>query len=133
MSSSYASDYKDLLGILFEKIWGRHELEINLGKLRWEFTVVPHHAERMMGGWVSVTVGRRLSHKGKTPMEEDDADASDSEQGESSHPSSRGATRSSEDAEGVGRNISDLGDGSAVFDEDTVPPQAWLTDEEWQE
>ncbi|ERN04675.1 hypothetical protein AMTR_s00076p00121100, partial [Amborella trichopoda] len=50
MSTSYASDCKELLSIPFEKIKGRHDLEMHLGKLRWEFTGVPHSAKRMIGG-----------------------------------------------------------------------------------
>ncbi|ERM98531.1 hypothetical protein AMTR_s00113p00105950 [Amborella trichopoda] len=68
MSTSYASDCKELLGISFEKIRGRHDSEIHIKKLRWEFTRVPHRAERMMGGRApqfSVSVGRRPSHKGR--------------------------------------------------------------------
>ncbi|ERM95450.1 hypothetical protein AMTR_s00008p00255650 [Amborella trichopoda] len=104
MSTSYAFDCKELLGIPFEKIKGWHDSEIHLGKLRWEFTRVPHRVERMMDGCAP--------------------------QGEFSHPSSRGAARSSGDAEGVGHDIPDLGDGSAFFDEDTVPLLAVLIDEE---
>ncbi|ERN11859.1 hypothetical protein AMTR_s00020p00125080 [Amborella trichopoda] len=77
MSTNYASDCKELLGIPFEKIRGRHDSEIHLGKLRWEFTGVPHCAERMMIGGcaphVSVSMGRRPSHRGKVPVEEDGA------------------------------------------------------------
>ncbi|ERN12074.1 hypothetical protein AMTR_s00035p00192740 [Amborella trichopoda] len=105
MSTSYVSKYKELLGIPFEKIKGRHDSEIHLGKLRWDFTGVPHLTERMMGG--------------RAP------------QGESSHPSSRGAARSSGDAEQVERDIPYLCDGSAFFYVDTAPPQALLTDEDW--
>ncbi|ERM98767.1 hypothetical protein AMTR_s00082p00164090 [Amborella trichopoda] len=71
MSTSYASDCKELLGIPFEKVRGRHDSEIHLGKLRWEFTGVPHCAKRMMGGRApqdSVSVGRRPSRKGKAPV-----------------------------------------------------------------
>ncbi|ERN16691.1 hypothetical protein AMTR_s00051p00206000 [Amborella trichopoda] len=50
MSTSYASKCKKLLGIPFEKVRGRHDSEIHLGEQRWEFTGVPHRAERMMGG-----------------------------------------------------------------------------------
>ncbi|ERM97365.1 hypothetical protein AMTR_s00073p00196130 [Amborella trichopoda] len=116
MSTSYASDCKELLGIPFEKIRGRHDSEIHLGKLRWEFTRVPHCAKRMIGGRaprVLVSVGRRPSHRGKASMKEDVAGV--------------------RDAEGVGLDTPDLGDGSAFFDEDTVPPQGLLTDEEWRE
>ncbi|ERN02528.1 hypothetical protein AMTR_s00083p00122040 [Amborella trichopoda] len=122
MSTSYAYDCKELLGISLEKINRRHDSEIHLGKLRWEFTGVPHRAERMMGGrapQVSVFVGRRPSHKGKAPVGEDGVGMSESVQGESSHPSSRGAG----DAEGVGRDIPDLGNGSTFFNEDT----GWVT------
>ncbi|ERN04717.1 hypothetical protein AMTR_s00076p00192250 [Amborella trichopoda] len=66
-------------------------------------------------------------------MGEDGARASESVQDESRHHLSRGAARSSGDVEGVGRDIPDLGDGSTFFDEDTVPPQTSLTDEEWRE
>ncbi|ERN16686.1 hypothetical protein AMTR_s00051p00205220 [Amborella trichopoda] len=123
-------------GISLEKIKGRRDSEIHLGKLRLEFTGVPHRAERRMGDrapQVSVSVGRRLSHKGKAPVREEGAGVSESVRGESSHPSFRGAARSSGDAKGVGSDIPDLGDGSAFFYEDTVPPQMSLTDEEWQE
>ncbi|ERM93738.1 hypothetical protein AMTR_s00004p00260860 [Amborella trichopoda] len=65
-------------------------------------------------------------------MEEDNARVSDSVQGESSHPSTRGDAQSSGDAKGVGRDTPNLGDGSSFFDEDTVPPHVSLTDEEWQ-
>ncbi|ERN08838.1 hypothetical protein AMTR_s00015p00058540 [Amborella trichopoda] len=127
MSTSYASDCKELLGIPFEEIRGRHDSKIHLGKLRWEFTGVPHRLERMIGGHAPVSVGRRPSHREKAPVEEDDA------RGESSHPSTGGAARSSRDAEGVGRDTPYLGDESAFFDEDTVPPLVLLTDEEWRE
>ncbi|ERN04718.1 hypothetical protein AMTR_s00076p00192270 [Amborella trichopoda] len=50
MSTKYASDCKELLSISLEKISGRHNSEIHLGKLSWEFTRVPHLAETMMGG-----------------------------------------------------------------------------------
>ncbi|ERM97396.1 hypothetical protein AMTR_s00127p00099910 [Amborella trichopoda] len=136
MSTSYASDCKELLGISLEKIRGRHDSEIHLGKLRWEFTGVPHSAGRMMGGHapqVSVSVGRRLSHKGKALVGEAGVWATELVQGESSHPLSKGVARSSGDAEGVRCDIPDLGDGSAFLDEDTMPPQASLTDEEWRE
>ncbi|ERN16671.1 hypothetical protein AMTR_s00051p00177750 [Amborella trichopoda] len=135
MSTSYASDCKDVLGILFEKIRGRHDLDIHLGKLRWEFTAVPHRAERMIGGrspQVLVFVCRRPSHKGKAPVGEWCL-VSESIQGESSRSSSRSAARSSGDAKGVKSDIPDLSDGSAIFDEDTMPPQVSLTDEEWRE
>ncbi|ERN16540.1 hypothetical protein AMTR_s00031p00138370 [Amborella trichopoda] len=102
MSTSYTSECKELVCIPFKKIRGRYDSEIHLGKLR------------------------RPSHKGKAPVEEDGAGTSESVQGEFSHPSSRGVARSSRDAEGVGHDISDLGDGSAFFDEDIVPPQAFL-------
>ncbi|ERN18201.1 hypothetical protein AMTR_s00054p00218090 [Amborella trichopoda] len=136
MSTSYASDYKELLGIPFEKIRGRHDSEINLGKLRWEFTGVPYRAERMIGGrapCVSIFVGGRQSHRGKAPVEEDGAGVSESVEGESSHPLHEGAARSSGDVEGVGRDTLDLGDGSTFFYEDTVPPQVLLADEELRE
>ncbi|ERN16613.1 hypothetical protein AMTR_s00051p00034040 [Amborella trichopoda] len=116
ISSCYAFDCKELLGIPFEKIKGRHDSEIHLGKLRWEFTRVPHRAERMIGGCaphVSGYVGRRPSHRGKALVEEDGVGV--------------------RDAEGVGCDTPDLGDGSAFFNEDTVPSQVLLTDEEWQE
>ncbi|ERM95456.1 hypothetical protein AMTR_s00008p00259640 [Amborella trichopoda] len=106
---------------------------------------VPFHCEvatlplplRMLPGFlgfgvrVSIYVGRRPSHRGKAPVEEDGAGASESVQGVSSHPSSRGAAQSSRDAEGVGCDIPDLVDGGAFFDEDTVPPSGFLTYEEW--
>ncbi|ERN10451.1 hypothetical protein AMTR_s00026p00231340 [Amborella trichopoda] len=107
MSTSYDCGCKELLGIPFDKIRGRHDSEIHLGKLRWEFIGVAHLARRMMGG--------------RAP------------QGESSYPSSRGVARSSGDEEGVGCDIPNLGDGSTFFDEDAVPPQTSLTDEEWRE
>ncbi|ERN12240.1 hypothetical protein AMTR_s00034p00218780 [Amborella trichopoda] len=136
MSISYASDCKELLGIPFEKIRGRHDSKISLGKIRWEFTGVSHRAERMIGGRasrVSVSVSRRPSHRGKAPMEEDAAEVSESVQGESSHPSTEGAARSSGDAEVAGHDTPDLGYRSALFDEDMVSPQVSLTDEEWRE
>ncbi|ERN12055.1 hypothetical protein AMTR_s00035p00152670 [Amborella trichopoda] len=98
LSTSYASDSKELLGIPFEKIRGKHDSDIHLGKLRRPF------------------------YKGKAPVEEDDAGVSESMQGESSQPSSS-----------VGCDTPDHGDGSAFFDEDTVPPQASLADEEARE
>ncbi|ERN18427.1 hypothetical protein AMTR_s00189p00031800 [Amborella trichopoda] len=70
MSTSDASDCKELLGIPFEKIRGRHDSEIHLGKLR-----------------------------GKAPVEEDSARMSESVQDETSHPSTRGDDRSSGDVE----------------------------------
>ncbi|ERN06754.1 hypothetical protein AMTR_s00005p00110250 [Amborella trichopoda] len=76
---------------------GRHDSVISLGKLRFEFTGVPHCAGRVMGGHpphVSVSVGMRPSRRGKAPMEEDGAGESESVQGESSQPSTRGAARS---------------------------------------
>ncbi|ERM97838.1 hypothetical protein AMTR_s00118p00101010, partial [Amborella trichopoda] len=136
MSTSYASDCKELLNIPFEKFRGRHDSEIHLGKQWWEFTGVPHHAKRMIGGrapHVSVSVGRRPSHRGKATVEEDGPGVSESVQRESSHPSTGGAGRSSGDAERVEHDTPNLGDGSAFSDEDTVPPQLYLTDEEWRE
>ncbi|ERN12185.1 hypothetical protein AMTR_s00034p00129610 [Amborella trichopoda] len=116
MFTSYGSYCKGILGIPFEKIRGRYDSEIHLGKLRWEFTGVLHYAERMIGGrapQVSVSVGRRPSHKGQAPVEEDGAGVSESMQGESSYPLSRGAAQSSGDAKGVGHDIPDLGDESS--------------------
>ncbi|ERN16548.1 hypothetical protein AMTR_s00031p00150190 [Amborella trichopoda] len=135
MSTIYASDCKELLGIPFEKIRGRHDSEIHLQKIRWEFTGVPHRVERRMGGrapQVSVSVGRRPSHKGKAPVEEDGVGVSESVQGESSHPSSKCVARSSRDAEGVVCDTPDLGDASTFYYEDTVPRQVSLTDDEWE-
>ncbi|ERN04615.1 hypothetical protein AMTR_s00075p00173870, partial [Amborella trichopoda] len=86
MSTSHAFDSKELLGIPLEKIRGRHDSEIRLGKLVWEFTGVPHCARRLMGGrapQVLVSVSRRPSHKGKAPVEEDGAGASELVQEES--------------------------------------------------
>ncbi|ERN02292.1 hypothetical protein AMTR_s00084p00075840 [Amborella trichopoda] len=134
MFTSYASDCKELLGVPFEKIRGRHDSEIYLGQLRWEFTGVPHCAERMIGGrapHVSVSLGRRPSHREKAPVEENGAGVSELVKGESSHLSTRGAARSSGDAEGVWRDTPNLGDGSTFFDEDTLTPQVLLIDEEW--
>ncbi|ERM93883.1 hypothetical protein AMTR_s00139p00081730 [Amborella trichopoda] len=105
MSTSYASDYKELFGIPFEKIKGRHDSEIHLGKLRWEFTGVPHCAERMIGGRappISIFLGRRPSRWGKGLMEEDGVGGMQRE---------------------FGRDTPYLSDGSTFFDEDTVPPQ----------
>ncbi|ERN12943.1 hypothetical protein AMTR_s00050p00224980 [Amborella trichopoda] len=67
MPTSYASDCKELLGIPFQKIRGRHDLEIQFGKLWWEFTGIPHSAERMIGGrapHISVSVEVMLDHQG---------------------------------------------------------------------
>ncbi|ERM96818.1 hypothetical protein AMTR_s00128p00058460, partial [Amborella trichopoda] len=100
MSTSYASNCKELL-------------EIRLEKLRWEFTEVPHRAERMMGGRASQV---------SALVEEDGAGESESVQGEFSHPLSRCAAQSSGDAERDGCDIPDLGNGSTFFDEDTMPP-----------
>ncbi|ERN12160.1 hypothetical protein AMTR_s00034p00047350 [Amborella trichopoda] len=131
MSPSYAFDCKELLSIPFENIRGRHDSEIHLGKLRWEFTGIPHRAERTIGGRAPlVFVGRRPSHRGKAPVEEDGVGVSESVQGESSHPSTKGVARSSGDAEGLWCDTPDLGDGVEIFYEDTVPPQVLLTDEE---
>ncbi|ERN18456.1 hypothetical protein AMTR_s00190p00047090 [Amborella trichopoda] len=57
-----APTLEELSGILGfgVRIRGRHDSEIHLGKLRWEFTGVPHRAEKMMGGralQVSISVG----------------------------------------------------------------------------
>ncbi|ERN10637.1 hypothetical protein AMTR_s00028p00194160 [Amborella trichopoda] len=81
---------------------------------------------------VSVSIGRRLSYRGKAPMEEDGAGVSESVQGEFSHPSTRGAARLPGDAKGVGCDTPNLGDGSAFFYEGMVPPQVLFTDEEWR-
>ncbi|ERN18495.1 hypothetical protein AMTR_s00192p00040340 [Amborella trichopoda] len=65
-SISYASDFKELLGIPFEKIKGRSESDIQLGKLRWDFTHVPRSAEGMTSGrapHISISVASRPSHK----------------------------------------------------------------------
>ncbi|ERN10463.1 hypothetical protein AMTR_s00026p00249050 [Amborella trichopoda] len=115
MFTSYAADYKELLDIRLEKTRERHDSKIHLGKLRWEFTGVAHCVERMIGGGaprVSASMGKRPSHKGRPPY---------------------GGGWCWGDAEGVGRDTSDLGDGSAFFDEDTVPPQVSLTNEEWKD
>ncbi|ERM95483.1 hypothetical protein AMTR_s00008p00267020 [Amborella trichopoda] len=76
----------------------RHESDIHLGKLRQEFTRVPHRVKGMMGGHaprISISAASRLSHRGKAPMEEGSVSrgpgVSASVQGESSHPSNRGA------------------------------------------